>query len=155
MALSKRKRALLTQHWQRQVAEWAESGLSRRAFARQRGICASNLASWCRRLSPGPRGSEAVETAGLVAAGRGLERPAFSVAAREPEQADVSGTRLVPVPGHLVWEASKAAGDGPGDRDAPGGLTVVVGRRRYGIRVPVDFLPAHLARVVQTLEGLE
>jgi hypothetical protein len=115
-------------YWQRLLTQWERSGLSQAEFCRQRGIKAVNLAWWRRRL----RATDG-------AAGRPRERRAsravrrgFVEVALSRGSASVSALRVPSsVPTSDRYELV-----------LPGGV---------GLRLPDDFDPERVARLVREL----
>lgn len=116
--------------WKKHVKAWRKSGLPQSQYARQNGIHPRTLLDWGRKIPPGksdPR--QQVGSAKTI---------------RKPEQ---SGIEFVPVPVQIVSAVE--------NHPAPcGNLAINLGRR-FQIVVPQDFSPSLLARVVQTLEGIQ
>ena len=115
-------------YWQRLLAEWARSGLSQAEFCRRRGIKAVNLAWWKRRL-------KGTDDAG---GGRPARQPSRAGRKGFVEVALRRGSSSVPalrtsflVPASVRYELM-----------LPGGV---------GLRLPDDFDPERVARLVQAL----
>jgi hypothetical protein len=117
-------------YWQRLLAEWERSGLSQAEFCRRRGIKAVNLAWWKRRL----KGTDGAGIGRRVRRPRRAGRSGFVEVALSRGSASVS-TRRAPssVP--------------PSDRYElvlPGSV---------GLRLPDDFDPERVARLVRALSA--
>jgi hypothetical protein len=115
-------------YWRRVLGAWEQSGLSQAEFCRRRGIKAVNLAWWKRRL----RGAE--DTSG----------------GRRGRRASSTGrTGVVDV----------ALRRGPASATSLGAAAIIPASDRYeialpggvGLRLPDDFDPERVARLVQAL----
>ena len=114
--------------WAKRVERWRDSGLTLREFAAEVGVNANTLAGWRWRLGPKVAGNE-----------RRAERgaPAFVEVVAAPAGSTRSGAR-----GRRFAAAS--GGSEP--------LEVVL-RSGYRIRVPAEFDPGALRRVLDALEA--
>ncbi len=116
------------EYWRRWLGEWAQSGLSQAEFCRRRGIKAVNLAWWKRRL----RGTDD------AGGGRRVRRPRRAGRRGFVEVALRRGSSCAPALGAatLIPAANRY------ELVLPGGV---------GLRLPEDFDPERVARLVQAL----
>lgn len=119
-------------YWRRLLAEWERSGLSQAEFCRRRGIKAVNLAWWKRRL----RGMDGAGGGRRARQRRRAGRQGFVEVALSRGSASVSTLRAPSrVPTADRYELV-----------LPGGV---------GLRLPDDFDPERVARLVQALVAPE
>jgi hypothetical protein len=115
-------------YWRRLLAEWERSGLSQAEFCRRRGIKAVNLAWWKRRL----KGTDDAGSGRRVRRPRRAGRNGFVEVALSRGSASVSALHSPPsVPASDRYELV-----------LPGGV---------GLRLPEDFDPERVARLVREL----
>ena len=121
-------------YWRRQLDACSASGLTQAEFCRRRGLSLASLRWWKWKLKPSPPSAKASNSA------RRPER-----AAAGPKPARFLPIRLIPS-GDLETGSLEAA-------EPPTKVYELVLRGGHRLRVPADFDPAVLHRLILTVEA--
>ena len=99
MAETRKTKESRSWHWRKVIAEWGRSGLTQRAFCRQRRIPTGTLSWWKHHLSSGVAKAKPSFVAVSVRSGVGSGELAFPAQAAPLEVRLSDGTQLLVGPG--------------------------------------------------------